>query len=168
MVLPRDQQELPTGVKTELIYRERLLLVAGPGIVTEDMMQDPSGQIVDLSRMAQLPFILLKKGHGIRKRADLVFKRHKVTPNIIMEVSSCISAVQLAASGLGITIVPQRAVDVLSGVEEFCCYQYAQLPEGWNVNVVYREDAYLDRAERCFIDLMKDVFGKEDGKEEKQ
>lgn len=34
---------------------------------------------------------------------------------------SCISAAQLAAAGLGVAIVPQRAVDALGGMERFSC-----------------------------------------------
>ena len=75
-----------------------------------------------------------------------------------MEVSSCISAVQLADAGLGITIIPQRALEALGGISRFQCYQYSETPDVWNVNVVYKADTYLDRTERAFIDLMKETF----------
>lgn len=72
---------------------------------------------------------------------------------------------QLAASGLGVAIVPQRALDALGGVEQFCCYRYEEHPESWGVNVVYKEDTYLDRSERYLIKLMKEVFGEQDTEE---
>lgn len=160
-VLPRNADELPAGLKTELIYKEKLYLAAGPGMVTEDMLSDGAHQppVVNLKKLVRSPFILLKKGHSIRQRTDKILKRHKIVPDVVMEVSSCISALQLADSGLGITIVPQRALDALGGIENHCCYLYAPEPESWNVNLVYKEDAYLDRAERYLIDLMKEVFG---------
>lgn len=164
--IPRSRAELPDGIRTELIYKEQLYLVAGHGVVTEDMLKDRQKDRVNLARLKNEQYILLKKGHAIRKKADAVLRRHKITPERIMEVSSCISAVQLADAGLGITIVPERAVEVLGGVDKFCCYQYAEEPDVWNVNVVYKEDAYLDRTERYFIDLMKEVFGERYKEEE--
>ncbi len=157
-VIPRSRAELPEGVKVELIYKERLFLVAGPGVVTPEMTKDGEGRTVNLSALKQQPFILLKRGHAIRKKADTVLKRFKIRPAQLMEVSSCVSAVQLASAGLGVTIVPERAVEVLGGADRFCCYSYTEEPDVWNVNVVYKEDAYLDRSERCLIDLMKEVF----------
>ena len=158
-IIPRSRAELPEGVKAELIYREKLYLVAGPGVITPGRLKEGSSHVVNLGKLREEQFILLKKGHAIRKKADSLLKRHRISPEHIMEVSSCISAVQLADAGLGVTIVPERAVEVLGGPDRFCCYQYTDEPDVWDVNAVYKEDAYLDRAERHLIDLLKEVFG---------
>ncbi len=187
-VIPRDQGELPVGLKAELIYRERLILVADPGMIRTDMLLTPeNGEAVTeqflagtekvaeeklrkagdadalpcvrLSAMRDIPFIMLKKGHAIRRKTDAVLRQHDIDPEIMIELSSCISAVQLAASGLGVAIVPQRAVEVLGGMERFHCYDFSVTPEYWNVNAVYKETMYLGRAERYLIDLMKQKFG---------
>lgn len=157
-ILPRKADELPVGLKTELIYKERLFIVAEPGSITPDMCFRGEEQVVNLSQLKDFPVIFLKKGHAIRKKSDSVYKNYKILPNIVMEVSSCISAVLLAASGLGITLVPERAVKMLGGTEKFCCFTYSKKPDTWDVNVVYQEAIYLDRAKRCLIDLMKKEF----------
>lgn len=157
-VLPGDRGKKAAAVKSELIYREKLFLVTGPGVVTDRIMAQGQDSRIFLEKMKELPFILLKKGHAIRDKTDQVLERHGIMPNIFMEISSCISAVQLAAAGLGITIVPQRALDVLGGVEKFCCYQYDDVPDGWDVNVIYKKDVYLNRMERSFIKLLKLEF----------
>ena len=168
-VIPRSQGELPVGLKAESIYREQLLLVAEGSMLTEDMFLDESSVLnmtegkrknrcVNLSKMANLPFIMLKKGHAIRKKTDLVLRQYGIDPKIMIELSSCISAVQLAAAGLGVAIVPQRAIDALGGMERFNCYDFSVTPEFWSVNAVYKEDMYLGRAERFLIDLMKQKF----------
>ena len=168
-VIPRSQGELPVGLKAESIYREQLLLVAEESMLTEDMFLDESSVLnmtegkrknrcVNLSKMANLPFIMLKKGHAIRKKTDLVLRQYGIDPKIMIELSSCISAVQLAAAGLGVAIVPQRAIDALGGMERFNCYDFSVTPEFWSVNAVYKENMYLGRAERFLIDLMKQKF----------
>jgi len=166
-IAPRRLESLPAGIKTEVIYRENLYLVTSPGCVTEDMLIPENPQVIDLRKMKNRDFILLKKGHANRKRADEVLKEYGIIPNVLMEVSSCISAVQLADSGLGSTIVPARALEVLGGKEKFCCYQYSEESDGWDVNVIYKEEVYLDRAERYLIELMKEVFTSQNKIEQK-
>ena len=102
-----------------------------------------------------------EKGSAIRKKTDLVLRQYGIEPKIMIELSSCISAVQLAAAGLGAAIVPQRAIDALGGMERFSCYDFSVTPESWSVNAVYKEDMYLGRTERCLIDLMKQKFNRE-------
>lgn len=170
-VVPRGQGELSAGLKTEPIYRERLLLVAEKNMIREEMFLEtdcsfePTGRpgenpCLNLSAMKDLPFIMLKKGHAIRKKTDQVLRQYGIDPKIMIELSSCISAVQLAATGLGVAIVPQRAVDALGGMERFSCYDFSVTPEYWNVNAVYKEDMYLGRAERFLIDIMKEKFNR--------
>ncbi len=158
-IIPGSRAELAVGLKAEPIYREKLILVTGSGTVTDDMLNSGTTDEVRLELLKDETFILLKRGHAIRKKTDDVLKRHKIEPVRIMELSSCISAVQLADAGLGVTIVPERAVEVLGGAERFCCYRCAGESDLWDVNAVYKEDTYLDRAERCLIDLMKEEFG---------
>ena len=54
--------------------------------------------------------------------------------------------------------MPQRALEALGGTDRFQCYQYADQPDAWDVNVVYKADSYLDRTERGFIDVLKETF----------
>ncbi len=158
-IIPGRRSELPAGLEAEPIYKEKLILVAGPGAVTAGMLKEGTTDEVRLELLREETFILLKRGHAIRRKTDDVLRRHKLEPARVMELSSCISAVQLADAGLGVTIVPERAVEVLGGAERFCCYRYAEEPDSWDVNVIYKADTYLDRAERCLIDLMKEAFG---------
>lgn len=159
LILPRREQDLPVGLKTELIYREKIMLVAGSDMIKEEHFLKAEKGAVDLTQIKDMPVILLKRGHAIRKTTNGLFQRYHISPPVLMEISSCISAVLLADSGLGITFVPQRAVEMLGGQEKFCCYRYGKEWETWEVNVVYKEEAYLNRAERRFLDLMKEVFG---------
>lgn len=166
-VLPGGREGLPVGMAAELVYRERLLLVAGEGVIQPDMLEPASGEEngeeeelprVRLSRLGELPFIMFRKGQYIRRTTDRLLHNAGIMPRMAMELSSCMSAAQIAGSGLGLTIVPERAVDALGGRKHFPCYTFPEQPAAWEVNAVYKDDAYLDKAERYFIDLMKEVF----------
>ena len=175
-VLPGGTDHLPVGVKTEYIYTERLFLVAGKDMITEEMLVSPGGQMVrdasniledlpevDLMKLRELPFIIMKRGQYIRRKGDDVFRRFDFLPKEIMEVSSCISATQLAASGLGVTIVPERAIVPFQN-PNFRVYNYGPTPDCWEVNAVYKESIYLGEAERGLIETMQQVFEAESGK----
>jgi DNA-binding transcriptional LysR family regulator len=166
-ILPGGREGLPAGLHTELIYQEQILLVAGDHMIKEDMLvpKDEDGAfmgrdlpVVKLSCTGDLPYIMMQKGRYIRKATDRLFQQANINPKEVMELASCMSAAQLAKSGLGITIVPERAVEALGGREKFHCYYFDERPEFWDVNAVYKEGTYLDRADRYFIDLMKDTF----------
>lgn len=176
-VLPGGTEGIPGGLTAEFIYREPLIAVAGDGIVTEEMLcredeqgellcqEDAQGELpaghlpaIDLRKVRDLPYIILRKGQFNRRQTDLILAEADVNPRVIMEVSSCMSAVQLAKSGLGYTIVPERAVLALGGYEQFHCYRIKSRYSVWDVNAFYKNDSYLDKADRYFIDLMKEVF----------
>ena len=76
-----------------------------------------------------------------------------------MEVDSTITAAQLAACGLGFTLVADRARTMLGPSAHNYCYRYSSHPTQWEINAVYKKDTYLNKAERYFIDLMKENFG---------
>lgn len=156
VVIPKNEDGLGPELQEELIYREELLFVAGPGVVTPDMLTE-DGAYIRMEKVTDLPFIILKKGHSIRRAVDRLFRACGATPNVIMETTSTINAVQLANSGCGVTIVPARAVEIFGGREKFNCYR---LGEGyaWDVNVIYLKESYLDGAERYFIEVMKKLF----------
>ena len=99
----------------------------------------------------------MKRGQYIRRKVDDIFRRFDFLPKEIMEVSSCISATQLAASGLGVTIVPERAIVPFQN-PNFSVYNYGPTPDCWEVNAVYKENVYLGEAERGLIETMQQVF----------
>ena len=202
-ILPGNEEDLPPGVLKEFIYKEKIYLVAGEGMIppemilspgartirvghadpalqsgdrftdpvdvgsaearniSEDSVPNPDFTLVDLKKMPKtMPFIMQKRNQFIRKKTDDIFRRLGFFPKEIMEISSSITAVQLAEAGMGLTIVPERTIHALGGFDKIHCYLYGPEPDSWDVNVVYKKDTYLDSAERAFIDAMKEVFGR--------
>lgn len=171
-ILPGSTEQLPVGVRSEYIYTERLFLVAGRDMVRKDMLLSPADRkndaascnenlwpSVDLPKLKELPFILMKRGQYIRRKVEDIFRLYDFLPKQIMEVSSCISAAELSAASLGVTIVPERAVRPLQN-PDLRLYTYGAVPDSWEVHAVYKENTYLGEAERGLIETMKEVFGK--------
>lgn len=102
---------------------------------------------VNFKALGDVPLILLKKGHAIRRETYRMFPRNHINPCAVMETASNINAVQLADSGLGAAIVLERAVEVMGGRDKIHYYSLGNPISTWYVNVVYLKDAYLDGAE---------------------
>ena len=121
-VLPGGSGEFPIGLESRLIYRERVWLAAPERLLTAKMVRhggkpedgEPgSTDSADLKEMKDLPFIIMKSGQYIRKKTEKIFRKAGFFPKNVMEVSSCVTAVELARTGMGVTIVPDRALDAL-------------------------------------------------------
>lgn len=64
----------------------------------------------DIDVFCNYPFILMKKGHHVRKNIDAYFASHKITPNILLETDNLGTSLALAAHGIGIAIQPEMFV----------------------------------------------------------
>lgn len=160
LVVPFNQEDLPAHMVAEYIYPEKMILVAAPDAFSEDYFINPQQRLVDLAKVAtHLPFIGIKKRHSIHGKAEKLFQKANVTPTLLLEEESSISAAQLAAGGLGFTIVPSRVKALLGSQAEACCYQCVSQPMQWEVNAIYKENTYLNKAERYLIELLKEHFG---------
>ena len=178
-VIPGDRSELPVGLTAEKIYEENFFIVAGKDVIEESLLDTentPEGPKpvrimsavgipmyrVRLENLKDRPFIIVTEGTFLRKRIDKTFREAGYYPKKIMEVTNALSAVQLAAAGIGYTIAPERAMRALGGFDKFNCYLYGERQDSWDVSAVYREDVYLDKSERALIEIMKKVFGNKD------
>lgn len=160
-VLPGRDEDYPANMMCEQIYKENILLIGGDNSISKDLIvgEHADGLLqADLKRMKQSPFIILQKGHYIRKKTDRIFKKAGFVPKNVTEVSSNISAALLARAGIGIALVPERALEPLGGRNAFNVYHFFDEDETWDVNVVYKKDTYLGKAERCLIEMMKETF----------
>lgn len=160
LIVPRDADDVPVQMTTELIYHETVQLIAAENAFSSDMFLDEEKRLVDLRKIAQLPFIGVKKRHSIHWKVRKIFKEYDIAPHLLMEVESSMTATQLAACGLGFTLVPSRAKKILGPDAPRYCYEYSTSPVQWDINAIYKKGAYLNKAERYFLDLMKEEFGR--------
>lgn len=158
LICPRDPRKIPAQMTAELIYHESIQLLAGPDAFPEEMFLDRAKKRVDFRKLARLPFIGIKKRHSIRDKVEAIFRQYDAVPQMLLEVESSSTAAQLAACGLGWTLVPRRARKILGPEAEACSYTFSPTPVQWEINAITKKDAYLNKAERYFLDLMKETF----------
>lgn len=160
IVVPFNKEDLPAHMTAEYIYPEDLILVAEKDAFSDDMFLDKETRLVNLKKIADMPFIGIKKSHSVHAKVNHLFQKANVLPNVLLEEESSLSAAQLAAGGLGFTIVPGRARTILGRDYADYCYSCTPKPIHWEVNAVYKEATYLNKAEWYLIELLKEHFGK--------
>ncbi len=161
-ILPGREEDYPANMTCELIYKEKIFMTAPEGMIRPEMIvrvhEDGIPQ-VDLKKMKHLPYLIMQQGHYSRKKTDRIFKKAGFVPKNVTEVSSNMTALSLSLNaGLGVAIVPDRAVESFADKDRLKIYRYSDEQDTWDINAVYKKDTYLGKAERALIDIIKDTF----------
>lgn len=140
------------------IYDEELLLCAGSGIVREEHLIPGYRDTVDISKCSELPFLRVEGGRSITDITDILFHGNMMQVNPVFVAHGVGSALRLAASGMGVTIVPRMTLDLIRYDHSARIYSIGTPPLFWEISAVYRKDAYLGHAERSFIEMASQIF----------
>lgn len=155
-ILPVRKEE--TGKRYALIYREELILCAGAGIVRKEHLLPGRSDVIDLSKCYELPFVRVEAGHAISDTVDEVFPDLERTHNVVFTAYGVSQALRMAAAGTGAAIAPRMTLDLTRFEKSAEIFSLGVPPLSWNVCAVYRDDAYLGRAERALIDIAAQRF----------
>ncbi|WP_314640956.1 LysR family transcriptional regulator [Stomatobaculum longum] len=160
VLLPADWKTEAQGLSSVAIYAEELVLAAKRGIIPASAKIQGKNVIIP-SAIKDYPFFMLFQEHAIRMFCDNFFKRKQIRPKIKMEFSSNISCYRMAATGMGLAIVPYLTTRMSNTDGEVEILSLADPPETWQVYMFYRTDAYLGKPELDMIQIAKDVFANE-------
>ena len=151
-IMPIDKVDLPSGITTELLQTEPVYIVSRPGIIDEkDLSVDGK---LSLQALSKYPIIAMQPSHSLRARLDLLMNRHDLRPDYALELGSCIATVQFAAAGLGVTVAPQRAIEVFYQKDSLVTYQTGTELDSWDINLIRKSDVKLSMIEKRFIDSL--------------
>lgn len=113
---------------------------------------------MDLKQCGDYPYILLKKGHGVRTAIEVMFLEHGVRPKNIFETTSNETAYRLATVDMGITIVPKTTVILSNAIRKPYLYSLSKEGVYWEIGAIYRQKEFLTEAQRDLQDIMKRHF----------
>ncbi len=135
-------------LKYRYLYREPISLALPKDSALNEVFSAQG--VPDLSLAADTPFVLVRRGHDIRRLCEQAFSDAHIVPNILLESHSMDVCLQMAANGLGATIVPDMLVAAHPQQSQVVCYplgdQYSR-----EIAIAYREDVYLSHIHQEFI-----------------
>jgi DNA-binding transcriptional LysR family regulator len=103
--------------------------------------------------LAAEPLIFPKSGHT-RELLDRIFRKHRSTPNISMELASVESIKKFVAAGLGVSLLSRSyaEIEMRTGILKLIPLQGVELVR--KLGLVYRTDRHLSRAMQAFADVL--------------
>lgn len=107
---------------------------------------------VELENFIAYPFVLLNSENDTGKRADLLFKKHALTPNISFRLDQQMTAYNIASSGLGICFVSDTLV---KNIESGAAMRYYRLKDEETARRIYfyqKKKRYHTLACQTFIE----------------
>lgn len=150
--------DIDDTLSTEVIYQEELFLISSEKL---DGSPYEDGQMpVSIESLQDTPFILLKKGHGIRLAVDKFFEAKGFIPLVNMETTSNETAYRLASAGMGVAIVPEISLYSFRTLGKPYIYRLDKEGIKWDVVMLFRKYDSNNPKMKLFLDIVRDKFSK--------
>lgn len=145
-----------TNVSYEPIIDEYIFLIGSHRFplvqqLEEELAADPYRR-TDIRRFADQPFILTQPGQHITEYVNSMLSRHNVELRCLMRTSNVTTAVNLAASGIGFTFVPELGTHSrFFPSQDVSLFIVNTPPLRCTLAAVYKKSSYLSAAAQLFI-----------------
>lgn len=115
--------------------------------------------VLDLKLLKNQPLIMLPKEQRIRQVCDAVLAKADIRqPKICLTLKNYNTAQQLAAQGIGITIVPQQYARIASpDCQPAFCSIDTEYDAAWDMCIATLKNSFLSKADQLFIRITKDI-----------
>ncbi len=106
------------------------------------------------------PFLLGCQGQRIRRVNELIFQKAHITPKVAFTSKSSQTLQRIAATGMGLTVVPEHYLSQFGSID---CVNYYYLEDEfdykWTIVAAYYSGSYLSTAIQEFLKMLDDTFG---------
>ena len=125
-----------------------------------DVMADKhllTSQGVQLNNFISFPFVLLNSENDTGKRADLLFKKHLLSPHVLFRLDQQITAYNISSLGLGVSFVSDTLV---KNMEQSPSMRYFRLDDAEILRNIYfyqKKNSYHSLACQKFIEHLTDL-----------
>lgn len=161
---PLFEESLLLAVPESYEINRRLLSgSSGPRALTRDMIcagEHLRGDCptTDLKLFENEPFLLLKPGNDMYRRAGVLCEEAGFVPKKRLELDQLISSYNMALAGMGVAFVTDVLVSAAPGAG--CVYyRLAGAHTTRTMSIGYKKGRFLGRACLAFIETAKEVFG---------
>lgn len=136
-----------SGLREQVFLRDNLVAAApaSPGF--------PADRPITWRQLADLPLVTVKSGYGVRRRIEAAAESAGVQLQIAHEVSLLSTALAMAASGLGVAVVPGSLLQY-GAHAQLVARRLARPSVERNTAFVYQKERSLAPAAQAFVDLL--------------
>lgn len=144
----------------EHLYSEKIYLAAPEGMIPSPCINDTG--YIDLKKLfalpkEQLPWIVQDKGEDDRDRMDNLFACYNYQPHIKMVVLSNMTAFQMVANKLGVSLIKEFTLNLIRVKHPVCLYplDFEHLED--HLVLIYRKDKKLSKTDKIFVSCLKNL-----------
>lgn len=124
---------------------------------------DASAPVPDSTDLAKMRLLLLEEGHCFRDQALSFCGMPTLRPRDSMEGSSLTTLVQMVASGMGVTLIPEMAVPLETRSADVAIARFAPPEPTRSVGLVWRKSSPMGDLFRDIAALVGAVHADETG-----
>jgi len=135
------------GLREQVFLRDSLIAASLPGPAF------PAGRPMTWKQLATLPLITVKSGYGVRSRIEAAAEAAGVQLQIAHEVSLLSTASAMAASGLGVAVVPGSLLQY-GAHPQLVARRLVRPSVERHTAVVRLQERSLAPAAQAFVDLL--------------
>lgn len=116
---------------------------------------------VDITRLNGAPFIIGHQGQRIRTINETLFKKARITPQIVMTSRNQETIKRMVSNDMGYTFIPEHYLDIFGFFDCLDCYYLEpDVDFPWKVVVAYYDDSHISTAIKHFLDITDDYYEK--------
>lgn len=112
---------------------------------------------VELKSFIAQPFVLLNSENDTGKRADFLFKKHLLTPNVLFRLDQQITAYNISSSGLGISFVSDTLVKNMELGSSMRYFRLSDLETERNIYFYQKKNRYHSLACLKFMEYITNI-----------
>lgn len=158
-VIVTDAPEDAQPYRCEFLRSESILLAVPAAFPVEGVDDGRDFPTVSIQKLAGYPFISFETGTYLGTCLRLLWELENISPKVRVEVSHVDTAIQMAALGLGATVVPEFVVRYVSRDERLKYFYIDRFSLVRQLTVVYKKNHPLSEPARRFIELFSQRYG---------
>lgn len=139
------------------LYEEEILIAVPEAWNLEGAVMEAGKRRPRLPLLAlkDRPMILLRKQTTMRPVLDRLFRARQVVPQILFDTANPATILEMVRAGICCGIVAESTAQ---GFEQGIRYYSFEKPLRWNVAVSYPKGAFLNQAEKLFIQQAREYW----------
>lgn len=160
-VIVTDAPEDAQPYSCIVLSSESILLAVPSAFPVEGVDDGRDFPIISIQKLANYPFIGFETGTYLGACLRLLWELESISPRVQVEVSHVDTAIEMAARGLGSTVVPEFVVRFVPRDERLNFFYIDRFSPERQLTIVHKKNRPLSVQARRFIELFAERYGDE-------
>ncbi len=113
---------------------------------------------IDIKNFKEQPFILLKNGNDMFYRAQTIFEKADITPNVLLRVDQMNISYALSETGMGCCFLTDTLFKFGKFSDNVVLYRVEKKHSTRTLYVAHKKNVYIKKASQMFMELAKEII----------